>query len=869
LVFLLNAFFCFSQNKIEETRITISFQNQELGDVFLKIEKEYNISFAFGNDIQKLKVSGTYTNESLSKVLDKIAATSGLEYRIVGSQIVFKKKNDAKPRQKIKGEVYEEHSNFALPGATIMILGSDPIVATTTKADGTFVLENLLIGRYDLEISFIGYQRRKLENIVLGSGKEIILNIGLIEEVSKLEEVIISGYKDRVVPTNQMAVVSARSISDEETQRFAGSLGDPSRMALSYAGVTSSNGYSNEIVVRGNSPRGLLWRLEGIEIPNPNHYAVEGSSGGFINILNSSNMARSDFFVSAFPAEFGNASSGIFDLKMRKGNADKREHTLELATLGLRASTEGPVGKNGGSYLVNYRYSTLGLLGKVTPDFDFPVFQDATFKLNLPTKKTGTFSLFGLGGTGQWNEESSVGFYDTNQDLVIKTYYDKQHYDLGILGGKHALPFKNNKTFLETVVAVSATQNRPSSSDFNYTIMEPYIKEQGKYINSAYRLASTVNHKFNASNLITAGVKLNYLKYDLKSENGLPDGTITKTLEKGGSTNLLQSFLSWQFKPSDYWVINSGLHVTYFSLSNQVLAEPRIGIERTITDNQSVSLGMGLHSRHESIASYFGESVVNGKTIYSNQDLHLSRASHFVLGYNVALADNLHLKTEAYMQYQFDVPVENDFQSSYSSINNDVSFTTKDLVNKGVGKNYGVELTLEKNYARQFYFLTTGSLFDAKYKALDGVWRNTRYNVNYAANIIGGKEFSVSKKKEKSRAIGLNIRGAFTGGKKVTPIDLEKSIAMGYQVEIPELAYTKKLSDYYRLDFSLYYKWERRKTSHQLKVDILNLLEQNVYGIRYVQAKFGQPARIQEYSFNEGDDVHSNRYFIFSYKIDF
>jgi hypothetical protein len=160
-------------------------------------------------------------------------------------------------------------------------------------------------------------------------------------------------------------------------------------------------------------------------------------------------------------------------------------------------------------------------------------------------------------------------------------------------------------------------------------------------------------------------------------------------------------------------------------------------------------------------------------------------------------------------------------------------------------------------------------LFDPKYKTLDGVWRNTRYNVNYAANLIGGKEFSLGVKKGKNRALGLNIRSSFAGGKRVTPIDLEKSIAMDYQVDIPELAYTQKLSNYYRLDFSLYYKWEKKRTSHQLKLDILNLLEHNVCGIKYVQAKYGSPSRIQEYSFNAEDEVHSNRYIILSYRIDF
>jgi hypothetical protein len=869
ITLLLYTFIAFSQQNMENIRITISFHDEELGAVFQKMEKDYGVSIAFANDVGLLKASGTYTNEPLANALNDIASKAGLAYKVVGSHIVFKKKTYPKPLQKMKGQVYDQHSTAALPGAIIRVLNTDPATGTSTLTDGSFVLENLPIGTYKLEVSYVGYQSRIIENIILGSGKEVTLRIGMIESVNKLEEVVISGYNNKVVPTNQMAVVSARSISDEETQRFAGSLGDPARMALSYAGVTSSNGYNNEIIVRGNSPRGLLWRLEGIEIANPNHYAVEGSSGGFINILNSSNMARSDFFVSAFPAEFGNATSGIFDLRMRIGNADKREHTLEVASFGLRASTEGPIGKNRGSYLLNYRYSTLGLLAKVRPDYDYPQFQDATFKINLPSKKYGTFSLFGLGGTGSWSSESRIAYFDKEEQEVLKTFYDVQSYDVGIVGATHTIPLKNNKTLIESVVAINATQNRPSSSDFNYSTMEPFIEERGKYINSAYRFASTFTHKFNARNMVTAGVKLNQLSFKLNSENGLPDGTLTKTLEKKGNAHMAQGFFSWQHKPSDYWIINSGLHLTYFSLSRQVVAEPRLGIERKIGANQYLSLGAGLHSRHESVATYYGQRVSEGQTYYPNIDLRLSRAAHMVLGYNLALSENFHVKIESYLQYQFDIPVENDPQSSYSSINEDVSFSTKNLVNRGVGKNYGVELTLEKNYARRFYFLLTGSLYDAKYKALDGIWRNTRYNTNFATNLVGGKEFALGHGKDKTKALGVNLRGAFSGGKRVIPIDLEKSIEHNYQVEIPELAYTKQLSDYYRLDFSLYYKWERKKTSHQLKLDILNLLERNVYGIRYKQAKNGNPAQVQEYSFNQEDEAQSNRYFILSYKIDF
>jgi hypothetical protein len=857
------------QSDLKTKKITLEFEKKNIYEVLELIADKYDIAFAFARNLSNAKFSGKFENEPLTFVLDYLNEKTGSKYRIIQDQVTLFKGEDLELKtQNIKGVVYDFHSKVPLPGATILILDSNPQLGSITSNDGLFIIKDLHIGRYSLEVRFQGYQTRIIADQVLGAGKEIDLSIGLIEDVNQLSEVVVSGYKNQVVPINQMAVVSARSISAEETQRFAGSLSDPSRMALSYAGVNSSNGYSNEIIVRGNSPKGLLWMLEGIEIPNPNHYAVEGSSGGLINILNSNNMARSDFFVSAFPAEYGNANAGIFDLRMRNGNSDRKEHMVEASLLGLRASTEGPIGQNNGSYLVNYRYSTLGLVGNFAPNYDFPIFQDATFKFKLPTKSSGIFSIFGLGGLGKWDQESSVEFKDDNDIIISKSWHDIQKYDLGILGTSHAITLKNNKTYIETVLSLSSTQNRPSESDFDYQRFDTYLSEQGKYTNMAHRLASTINHKINASHLITTGLKANYLIYNLTQDSGLPNGQVKRELENNGSASLLQTFLSWQFKPSNNWVFNTGAHLTYFSLNDQVIVEPRFGIEHTLANNHTLSIGLGLHSRHESIATYFGENVSGNQVLYPNANLKLSRAAHFVFAYNATLAKNFHLKTEIYYQSLYDIPVENSINSSYSSINNDVSFTTRDLVNEGEGKNYGLELTLEKNFSNQYYFLVTGSLFDSKYKALDGIWRNSRYNTNYGFNLLGGKEFSIGKS-EKNGTLGINLRGAITGGKRVTPIDLAASIAQGYAFEIESQAYSKKLSDYYRLDFSLYYKWETKNASHQIKLDILNLIEQNVYGIRYVPEKYGNPAKIKEYSFNEDDDVVSNIFPIIGYTIKF
>ena len=128
----------------------------------------------------------------------------------------------------------------------------------------------------------------------------------------------------------------------KKRKRYAGAIDDPARMVSAFAGVNGNAEGDNDIVVRGNSPRGILWRLEGVEIPNPNHFASEGATGGPINALNSNMLGNSDFYTGAFAPEYGNALSGVFDMKLRNGNNEQREYSATLSVLGTDLTAEGP-----------------------------------------------------------------------------------------------------------------------------------------------------------------------------------------------------------------------------------------------------------------------------------------------------------------------------------------------------------------------------------------------------------------------------------------------------------------------------------------------------------------------------------------------
>ncbi len=241
----------------------------------------------------------------------------------------------------IRGQVFDKDSQMPLFGASLVIADSDPQIGTTTDMDGEFNFGKLPVGRYDVIIYYLGYETNVITNVLLGSGKEVVLNIELTESVVNLEEVVVNGKKNKSEVINQMATVSARTFTVEETRRYAGSISDPARMASSFAGVTGDPSGNNEIVIRGNSPRGMLWRLEGVDIPNPNHFAEEGSTGGPISILNGTTLDNSDFFTGAFPAEYGNAYSGVFDVSLRNGNNKRREYSIQAGLMGLMVQLKG------------------------------------------------------------------------------------------------------------------------------------------------------------------------------------------------------------------------------------------------------------------------------------------------------------------------------------------------------------------------------------------------------------------------------------------------------------------------------------------------------------------------------------------------
>ena len=738
-------------------------------------------------------------------------------------------------QQSIKGQIKDSQSDQPLIGAVVQIIGLQNS-GTVSDLDGYFTIENINPGRYNLYITYLGYEPVELPNILVTAGKEVFLEIPIRESIFEMEEIVVTGETEKDKPLNEMATVSARMFTLEEVTRYSGGRNDASRMAANFAGVNISNDSRNDIVIRGNSPVGVLWRLEGIPIPNPNHFATLGTTGGPVSALNTNLLKNSDFLTGAFPAEYGNGNAGVFDIEFRNGNKDKYEFTAQLAAFsGLEVMAEGPLGKQNGSFLVSFRNSFVELAHAAGLNIGTeatPAYRDLTFKLNFGKSAIGNFTLFGIGGTSDIDflaEEVTEDDFFANQD-------EDAHAEslLGIIGLKHQL-LLNKNSYWHTTISASTGQNQ-----FNVKEILPDnsrdLRFDGDDANSRISINSYIHNKINARNSIRLG---------LLSESYFIDAFLrekendewNQLRDFNDNLNLFQAYVQWQHRLGSNWTLNLGAHSLLLDFNNNLEVEPRASLQWKYSPKQSLSFAYGMHHQLLPLPMYLLQIPGDdGKPILSNRDSEFLRSQHFVLAYDYKLGQDWRFKAEVYYQALSNIPVE-PFSSSFSVLNvgEDFGFPERHfLVNEGTGTNYGLELTLEKFFSKNYYVLLTGSLFDSKYKGSDGVERNTAFNNQYILNVLGGKEFPM--KRNPANAFTFDFRVSTAGGRNYTPIDLAASRATGSEVKMDEIAFSERYDPYFRLDlkFGIRLNHPSKKRSQQFFLDFQNITNrENIFIQRY------------------------------------
>ncbi|MBK7625931.1 MAG: TonB-dependent receptor [Bacteroidales bacterium] len=739
--------------------------------------------------------------------------------------------------QVIKGIVIDNDTRIALPGANIIELNSSPPNGAVTDSFGKFRITTG-IGRITIKVTFLGYEEMIIRDILVASGKEVDLEIALTEKVVQTSDVIIRSDKSGRKNINQMATISTNTIRTDDALRYAGGFYDPSRIVNAFAGVVTANSdQSNDIVIRGNSSRGLLWRVEGIEIPNPNHFSDgQGGSGGAFSAITSNIISNFDFFTGAFPAEFGNAFSGVMDLNLRKGNADKHEFAFQTGMIGAEVSMEGPFSaRSGASFLLNARYTNFKILSDLElidlGETNFaPRTKDLGFNINIPAKKAGTLNIFGIYGA------SSLGRIPSHNISEWQTLSDRweemEEQGSGTTGLKHLYAFKNSKTYIKTVLAYSSFTSRyregyidsllVTSNSYTYSYLYPSL-----------RSSILVNHKFNPENTVRAGINLNFLSAEMKNFKLNTTGQYDTLVAPSASGDLIQGYVQWKYRPAPDLELNSGVHILESSLNKQVSIEPRFGLRWQVTPQGSFMAGFGMHSRIESLAVYNALIKDNtGARSALNSEMDFSKALHWVAGFDISVTKDIRLRVEGYIQYLYNIPIVNKITSQYSTINSSERLPEALLENEGTGMNNGVELTVEKAFTRNYYFLFTGSLFDSWYQAGDKRRYSTYYNTKYVSNLLAGKDFYVGKNKRNS--IGINAKYVFRGGYRFTPVDEKKSLKSKRIIYDNTSYYEGQLPDFWRLDAGINFRRNHNHYSWIIMLDIQNAANhKNVFRRRF------------------------------------
>ena len=749
----------------------------------------------------------------------------------------------AQPTQTVRGKVFDSETNFPLLGAKVEILTHDSIkkYRALSNEEGLFVISAVPVGKYQVEVKLATYET-KMITVEVNSGKEAILNIPITERIIEQQEVTIVGRKKGEV-INELAVISAQQFSVEETNRYPGSRMDPARMASNFAGVQGADDSRNDIVIRGNSPLGVVWRVEGVDIPNPSHFAISGSSGGPVSILNNKILGNSDFIMSAFPAEYGNSTSGIFDLKLRNGNDQRHECTAQFGFLGTELMAEGPLNKKGtASYLVMGRYSTLSLFQQMNIKIGtdaIPVYGDAAFKFNWKLKKGGNLSFYGIGG------KSKISIMISEQTKYSQDLYgegDRDQYfgtSMGITGLNYKKAI-NEKNYVSSTLAYSTEEQHANHNYLDRSLVingtDSTIKINNTYPLMGYRFQTqklsnyfAINHKISRKHLLKIGYNLDgYLLNMVDSvlnDINVP-GKFSYRWNNQKAAVLVQPFVQWKWRISDKTDFTAGIHSQYFSLSNSLSpAELRLGWKHRMKGNQSVFAGAGMHSQTQPIYTYLYNN-------YANKTMGFMKSIHTALGYEKSFGQGFSVRTETYFQYLYDVPVTV-APSSFSMINMGSGFARifpEKLQNTGTGVNYGLELTVQKYFDKSFFFLFSGTLYDSKYTGSDNIQRNTSYNGKYVVNFLAGKEFKLGEK----NVIGFGTKITTAGGKRYGLVDIAKTETLKDLVFRDSMYNAYQFKNYFRVDFKISWRMNAKKMTHEIGLDLVNIFNtRNLLSLTY------------------------------------
>lgn len=728
----------------------------------------------------------------------------------------------------LKGRVFNEINNEAIPFANIVIEGTQ--IGTTSDIDGNYLIENLNPGSYNIVCSFLGFKTAALYEVIVSSTKPTELNIPLIEEIAMLGNIELRSAN---FSRSEESPVSKRTISATEIYRNPGGNRDISKVIQILPGVASTVSFRNDIIVRGGAPNENKFFLDGIEVPNINHFATQGSSGGPVGMINVNFIQNVDFYAGAFPANRGNGISSIMEFQQIEGNKEKLRGTFMLGSSDIGLTLDGPAGKNS-SFIFSARRSYLQFLFKALKLPFLPTYNDFQYKHSFKIDDKNQLTIIGLGAVDNFELNKSVndGITDT-EELAKNDYYlnnlpvnEQWNYTIGA-NWKHF----SAHSFQTIVLSRSHLNNSAIKYQNNIELPENLLLDyNSEEIENKFRMESTKRKNGWKWNVGAGFENITYTTatFNKKQINGTPetiDYNSELTVNKYAAfTQLSRPFLDNRL------TLSAGLRTDFNNYSAEMSNpldqfSPRFSASYSLTDKFSASFNVG---RYFQLPAYTVMGYRDSNDILVNKENEITyiQNDQFVAGFEYNPDNYSKITLEGFYKIYDNYPFLLNENISLANLGGDFGVIGNEPANStSQGKSYGIEFLVQQRMSSSIYGILSYTFVRSEFKNELGAYVPSSWDNRHILNITAGKKF------KNNWEFGAKFR--FLGGAPYTPYD----VALSSQKAIWDIT-QQGVNDWdklntvrngvsHGLDIRIDKKWYFEKWALNAYVDI-----QNVYNFK-------------------------------------
>jgi hypothetical protein len=743
--------------------ISVDLDSVPFEEALTVISKKGNFKLNYNRDrIPVLKrVSVKMDSVPALDVLARVLKVTETELIMTqdGQLAIVPSKNGPQRKGKIKGQVQDKETKAALIGVNVSLSGT--VMGAATNEDGWFVVENVPVGSYSIQFSHIGYEQLQKTDVIVKSKRITFANTELKQSPLEMDEVVVSrGYFSRV----KEQPTSAVNFSAEEIRRGPGTLGDVSRAIYGLPGIAKVNDSFNSLIVRGGSPSENTFFVDNIEMPNISHFSIQGTSGGFLSLLNGDLVRDVNFYSGGYSSMYGGRLSSIMDISLREGNRDEFDMQLDMNFAGVGGIVEGPLPGGKGSWLFAARESFIELLFAILgEDGNVPAYTDWQGKLVYDLSAKHQLRLLNVYGLSDISSTRADALNDgENQYGGVTLTQNTGGVNWRYLWSKNGY---SNTSISHTFWRYDWNWflTREESELFDNKSFEQEIKLRNV---NTYRIGPRHKLEFGIE---AKALKTDYEYFNAEHTDPLGNATPEFKIDQSTSSQKYGAFASCSWQPGrpGKLILTPGLRVDHFAFSKNTHISPRFSFSYQLSERTSLNGAAGIFYQNLPLILLYQKDAF--------KDLKDPVSYHYVIGFSHLLTESTRLTVEAYDKEYDHFPLDPSSPSLFimdEPIYEIARFTPHDqLVDNGRAYSRGVEVMVQKKLAKNFYGLISGTYFRSRYEDNDGVWRNRVYDNRYTFNIEGGY-----KRNSKWQ---FSVRWIYAGGRPYTPFDMEASRDLG------------------------------------------------------------------------------------------